>query len=222
LRASSEANVDLGEPECGEPRVLFVGGSSKHNCRIGDVSISNARPRRHGGRAGADRPDWPVCRYKKKEAISSSPCSCWENTGADESRGAMPRLPAKSYTDGAGTLHHILLIAIGVDDGGANLDDDGNANPLNGKATANNTASVSLAEPLHNFLLLGFNPDENWEKAVDGIFNWIAHWSQTVCCAHCVALGIILMLIHDATRQYRADAQMFAGRCCSAHLPIWY
>ena len=53
-------------------------------------------------------------------------------------------------------------------------DDDGNANPLAGEASAIYTACVSQpCRTLHDFLALGFNADESGRKAVDGIVNWI-------------------------------------------------
>ena len=53
-------------------------------------------------------------------------------------------------------------------------DDDGNANPLAGEASAIYTACVSQpCRTMHDFLALGFNADESGRKAVDGIVNWI-------------------------------------------------
>jgi hypothetical protein len=53
-------------------------------------------------------------------------------------------------------------------------DDNSDANPLNGQATAIYTACVSQpCRMMHDFLLLGFNADERGRKAIDGIVNWI-------------------------------------------------
>jgi hypothetical protein len=56
----------------------------------------------------------------------------------------------------------------------AQKDDDGNANPLNGEATAVYSACVSQpCRAMHDFVLLGFNEDESGRKAIDGVVNWI-------------------------------------------------
>ena len=56
----------------------------------------------------------------------------------------------------------------------AQTDDNGNANPLNSEAVAIYTACVSQpCRTMHDFVLLGFNADENGKQAVDGIVNWI-------------------------------------------------
>jgi hypothetical protein len=56
----------------------------------------------------------------------------------------------------------------------AQNDDDGNANPLNGEATAIYTACVSQpCRTMHDFVSLGFNEDESGKKTIDGIVNWI-------------------------------------------------
>src|SRR5215472_6612040 len=56
----------------------------------------------------------------------------------------------------------------------AKVDDNGNANPLDGEAAEIYTACVSQpCRTMHDFLLLGFNMDENGKQAVDGIVNWI-------------------------------------------------
>ena len=56
----------------------------------------------------------------------------------------------------------------------AQKDDDGNANPLNGEATAIYSACVSQpCRAMHDFILLGFNEDESGRKAIDGVVNWI-------------------------------------------------
>ena len=56
----------------------------------------------------------------------------------------------------------------------AQKDDDGNANPLNGEATAVYSACVSQpCRTMHDFVLLGFNEDENGRRAIDGVVNWI-------------------------------------------------
>jgi hypothetical protein len=53
-------------------------------------------------------------------------------------------------------------------------DDDGNANPLIGEATAVYSACVSQpCRTMHDFVLLGFNEDESGRKAIDGVVNWI-------------------------------------------------
>jgi hypothetical protein len=57
---------------------------------------------------------------------------------------------------------------------GAQTDDNGNANPLNGEAMAVYTVCVSQpCRTMHDFVLLGFNADEDGKQAVDGILNWI-------------------------------------------------
>ena len=56
----------------------------------------------------------------------------------------------------------------------AQQDDEGNANPLRGEATAIYTACVSQpCRAMHDFVWLGFNADESGRMAIDGIVNWI-------------------------------------------------
>jgi len=56
----------------------------------------------------------------------------------------------------------------------AQQDDEGNANPLAGEATAIYTACVSQpCRAMHDFVRLGFNADESGKMAVDGVVNWI-------------------------------------------------
>src|ERR1700737_1778204 len=58
--------------------------------------------------------------------------------------------------------------------GNSQQDDNGDANPLNGQATAIYTACVSQpSRMMHDFLLLGLNPDKRGRKAIDGSVNWI-------------------------------------------------
>jgi hypothetical protein len=53
-------------------------------------------------------------------------------------------------------------------------DDSGHANPLDGDAMAVYTGCVSQpCRAAHDFLLLGFNEDENGRQAIDGMVNWI-------------------------------------------------
>jgi hypothetical protein len=56
----------------------------------------------------------------------------------------------------------------------AQNDDDGNANPLNGEASAIYAACVSQpCRTMHDFVSLGFNEDESGKKTIDGVVNWI-------------------------------------------------
>jgi hypothetical protein len=56
----------------------------------------------------------------------------------------------------------------------AQEDDVSALNPLRGEANAVYTACVSQpCRTMHDFLLLGFNEDENGKKVIDGIVNWI-------------------------------------------------
>ena len=56
----------------------------------------------------------------------------------------------------------------------ASKDDNGAANPLSGEAVAIYMACVSQpCRTAHDFVLLGFNEDENGKKSIDGIVNWI-------------------------------------------------
>jgi len=56
----------------------------------------------------------------------------------------------------------------------ARQDDAGNANPLDGSAVAVYTGCISQpCRTAHDFVLLGFNEDENGKRVIDGMVNWI-------------------------------------------------
>lgn len=56
----------------------------------------------------------------------------------------------------------------------ADKDDAGNANPFAGDVQKVYTACVSQpCRTMHDFVWLGFNTDDNGEKAVDGVVNWV-------------------------------------------------
>ena len=56
----------------------------------------------------------------------------------------------------------------------AKMDDNSNANPLDGEVAEIYTACISQpCRTMHDFVLLGFNVDESGKQAVDGVVNWI-------------------------------------------------
>src|SRR5689334_9045894 len=56
----------------------------------------------------------------------------------------------------------------------AKEDDQGHANPLSGQVKTIYTACVSQpCRTMHDFVLFGFNEDENGKRVIDGVVNWI-------------------------------------------------
>src|SRR5262249_23936013 len=56
----------------------------------------------------------------------------------------------------------------------AEKDNQGHVSPFRGEATAIYTACVSQpCRTMHDFVMLGFNEDEDGKKVVDGVINWI-------------------------------------------------